>query len=155
MLTFFMTIGIPGSGKSTFLNKFPKDIIVSPDRIRAKISNINDQTKNNIVWKIALDNVVDLLNSGSDAILDATNVVSKNRSNFIKSLKNNVFIKFRTAAIVFNISTAIAKKRIKNDIMANVNRADVPDHVIDRMYSQLTDGYNNIKIQFDSVITIP
>jgi len=130
---FIMTIGIPGSGKSTWINSQTSDentIVVCPDLIREELTgSVSDQTKNNEVWGLAKKRVIEALQSGKNVILDATNVDSKNRRRFLQGLPANIALK----AKIFNVEPEEAKRRIKEQIEKGENRSDVPEHAIDRM----------------------
>jgi len=133
---FLMTVGIPGSGKSTFLKQYQDDqytIIVCPDNIREELTgSISDQTQNGKVWVITKQRVVDGLNSGKNVILDATNVDGKSRRQFIQGLPTNIALK----AKIFSVGPNIAKQRIKEQIERGENRSNVPPDVIDRMHQK-------------------
>jgi predicted kinase len=82
-LEFTITVGISGSGKTTWLleNSTGKRVI-SPDEIRRELTgDVSDQTKNKEVFKIAFERVINALNNGVSVIFDATNVVSVHRFN--------------------------------------------------------------------------
>ena len=152
------TIGIPGSGKSTwirkhFTNKQDNYVIVSPDELREKVlGSVNAQENGGMIWGIARSNVLKALYHGKNVVFDATNTVSRNRRKLIEyfrdNFKNNKLV-FK--AVVFPIELDVAKKRVKKDIERDMNRANVPENVIDRMYSQLQGGLSSLKDDFDEV----
>jgi len=133
---FIMTVGIPGSGKSNWVNSRTEDentIVVSPDNIREELTgSISDQTQNGKVWWIAKERVVDGLNSGKNVILDATNVDGKSRRRFLKGLPEGIALQ----AKIFNVDPEEAKRRIKEQIDKGENRSNVPLDVIDRMQAK-------------------
>jgi predicted kinase len=150
-LEFTITVGISGSGKTTWLleNSTGKRVI-SPDEIRRELTgDVSDQTKNKEVFKIAFERVINALNNGVSVIFDATNVVSVHRFNMLKQLKDNVVHEFKPNAKVFIINPETAKERIRIDIENGADRSNVPDHAIDRQYKMFvedldklgTDGY--------------
>jgi len=144
MPIFLMTIGIPGSGKSTWLKKQTGFEIVCPDDIRKELTgNISDQSQNAKVWQLASDHVIAHLKNGKNVILDATNVNSKSRKQFIEKIPKD--IKYRKQAKIFTVSPEEAKKRIKKDIESGVDRSNVPDDVIDRMFQQFTHTISNLE----------
>jgi predicted kinase len=143
---FEMLIGIPGSGKSTYLKSIPKDnvSIVCPDDIRRELTgNISDQSKNGEVWDKAKQNILNNISQGLHTILDATNVNTKARRNML-SLIRSKFPDINTYARLFDADPEISKQRIKKDITNKVDRSNVPDEVIDRMYQQYLETVNNI-----------
>ena len=133
---FIMTIGIPGSGKSTWIGSQTEDentIVVSPDSIREELTgSVSDQTQNNKVWWVAKQRVIEGLNNGKNVILDATNVDGKSRRRFLQGLPSGIGLK----AKVFNVDPEEAKRRIKEQIDKGENRSNVPPDVIDRMQAK-------------------
>lgn len=131
--TFTILIGIPGSGKSTWIKENSKGYeIVCPDDIRTEIcGDISDQSKNNEVWKLAKERIIEFLKNGKSVILDATNVNTKLRIQFMKDLP-----KCNKIAILFRVSPDVAFKRITEDILEHKDRSNVPEEVIYRMYGE-------------------
>lgn len=155
MVNLVFTIGISGAGKSTILKRYPQEIIVSPDNIRREIyGDISDQADQQRVWGIAKLRIVTLLKSGSDAVLDATNVDRKLRISFIKSIKQIMGRPIKTTAIVIDVDPEIAKSRVRKDIENGVDRSNVPDYAIDRMYEKFKNGFDSIESEFDEVIYV-
>lgn len=83
--TIYLTIGIPGSGKSTWAKKFAATcaeptVIVCRDDIRTMLAgtyeNYNFNKMEKRVKKLAEDLVVDLVLDGYNVIIDETNVDS-------------------------------------------------------------------------------
>lgn len=135
---FIMTVGIPGSSKSTWTKYYSSSYcsatnklwnIVCPDQIRKEltgdISNISQDAK---VWKIAKERVIKTLSEGKNCILDSTMTKSKARRDFIKDLP----LCYRFAK-VFECDPEAAKERIKKDIENKVDRSRVPEEIVDRM----------------------
>ena len=83
----FMGVGIPGSGKSTWLENNKEEYnytIHSSDSIREQLGDINDQSKNSQVFETLHNRIkTDLLN-GKSVAMDATNLSRKKRINFLK-----------------------------------------------------------------------
>lgn len=143
---FEMLIGIPGSGKSTYLKSIPKNnvSIICPDDIRRELTgDISDQSKNGEVWDKAKQDILNNISQGFYTILDATNVNTKARRNML-SLIRSKFPDINTYATLFDADPEISKQRIKKDITNKVDRSNVPDEVIDRMYQQYLETVNNI-----------
>lgn len=133
---FILLIGIPGSGKSSWISKFNSDnkyIVVSPDEIRRQLTgNISDQTQNAKVWMVAKERVKSYLGRGKSVIFDSTMTNPQKRKEFIKDLPPA-----KLKAKVFYVDPEVSKERIKKDIEAGKERAEVPSDVVDRMYSEL------------------
>jgi len=124
----YYTIGIPGSGKSTWCenNKERLNAIVhSSDDIRKKeFGDENDQSKNNDVFEILHKRVKEDLLSGKNVIYDATNLKRKNRLHFLNQIKN---IPCEKVCVLFATPIEICKQN-------NAARdRKVPEEVIDRM----------------------
>jgi len=128
-----LPIGIPGSGKSTWIEKFKKSgdyIVVSPDEIRRELTgDISDQSMNKEVFQMADETVRRALEGGQSVIYDATNVDTKYRREFLKDLPP-----CKLKAKIFDVSPEEVKRRIKADLEGGKDRAAVPDKVVDDMY---------------------
>ena len=147
---FIITVGISGSGKSTWINRYisehPDTIVVSPDDIRRELTgSISDQSKNNEVFPLAFDRTIKALNSGKNVIFDATNISSFYRKQMLDELKNKVDVEFIPQAKIFTVDPEVAKKRIQKDINNGVDRANVPPEIIDRQYKQFKQDLNKLE----------
>lgn len=153
-MSLTLLIGIPGSGKSRWIKQNAGNMtVICPDLIRQELHgtmafNPKNESK---VWAITYERLVAGLNAGNDVVLDATNVKSQDRQRTLKWVDKMARMPYTTKAVVFAVEPSVSKSRIKQDISANVNRSHVPDKVIDRMYADFIDGYDDIVIQFDIV----
>lgn len=87
-MTFYMMVGLSGSGKSSFA-KFCKAPIFSSDAIRAEVyGDENDQTHNQKVFQILHKRITDCLKEGKDCVYDATNLSAKRRKAFLNSISH-------------------------------------------------------------------
>jgi predicted kinase len=131
--TFIMMIGIPGCGKSSWILKnYYRATIISPDAIRKELSgNISDQSLNVQVWVVAKERAVAALKAGKNVIIDATNVSTMYRREFIKNLPECVL-----CAKIIECDPETAYSRIAADIAKGIDRANVPDEVVYRMYGE-------------------
>jgi Predicted kinase len=141
--TLLMLIGIPGSGKSSWLNSQKKGNlrtlidnepfwIVCPDALRKKrFDNVSDQSQNTAVWQEAKDLTTGFLQHGTAIILDATNVNTKYRRDFISELPP-----CKLLAKVFPVTPETAWERVMDDLLAGRDRATVPEETIYRMYGE-------------------
>ena len=145
MQYFKMMVGLPGSGKSTAVDKKLKmankiDLsaeAVSTDTIREVLTgDASDQTQNAKVFDIAKKAVVDLLNDGKSVVFDATNVSSKYRVSFLsdirRSVDSNRAITYTAHVMCTPIETCLAY----NEKRAEDGGRFVPEDVIYRMMKQ-------------------
>ena len=132
---FLMLIGIAGSGKSYWVkHNVPKDkfLVISSDNLRRELTgNVSDLSEDNIMWPLAKERIMEALSNGQNVILDATNVNGYYRRQFIKDLPP-----CRLQAKLFPLDVEKAKKRVQNDIEKEVDRSNVPMHIIEEMARQ-------------------
>lgn len=127
-----MTVGIPGSGKSSWVAGREK-YVICPDTIRKNLfGDISDQSMNTRVWDIAKGMAIAALQNDLDVIVDATNVNEKFFMDFTKDMPDScdILIKF------FPVEPAIAYDRIYRDLKDGKDRAKVPEWVVYRMYGE-------------------
>ncbi len=131
---FIMLVGIPGSGKSIWTKEVQSETtaVVSPDEIRKVLTgSISSQSVNLEAWAQAKRDTVNWLCYGKNVILDATNVDASYWQDFIKGLPECHMV-----ANLFEVEPLVACGRIEKDMAGKVNRSDVPEHVVYRMYGQ-------------------
>lgn len=130
-----ITLGIPGSGKSTwrkdFVSKHPEYKVVCPDDLRKEITgSVSDITQDAKVWETAYHNLKEYLDNKFDVIFDSTACNTRTQ----KAIEN--IAKERNAIIlykIFDIDTETAKSRIQNDLSSGVDRSKVPMEIVDKM----------------------
>lgn len=157
--TFYMAVGISGTGKSTILNRvFEREAIVEPDAIRRETTgSVSDQSNDFKVWKDVAERVKEKLNTNGLAVLDATNTKSSLRTQFLKNIPEGI----RKVAIIFKpegTDEEIVDKlynRIQRDLKKGKDRSNVPKEVIARQLQQFKNGLKNIESQFDEVQYYP
>ena len=129
-----MMIGVPGSGKTTIAERITKEYnipVVSSDKIREELYGKEEiQGRSQEVFEKVYEHVNFFLECYGVCILDATNVVKKNRINAIlKTLPDEIVY------ILADEDLNLAKER--NHSRERV----VPNEVIDRMNRQLQKNY--------------
>lgn len=128
MKTLLITVGVSGSGKTTFRKTLEDYKCVSPDDIRKEVTgNISDQSKNNDVWIKAYERLRTYLECGFNVIFDSTacNVFT------IKSLQD-IAEKFNCKVLfkLFETDEQTAFDRIQKDLQNKIERSNVPRAVI-------------------------
>lgn len=132
MCTVVIGIGIPGSGKTTFLKKLATETeaaYVCADDIRKEItgSAINHDHESE-VWEIFYQRIDAALDNGEDIYIDVTNAVGTNRRKLATHCKSKSRM---VIGIWFDMPVDVCKQR--NSSRSRV----VPDYAIDRMLKQL------------------
>lgn len=80
-------VGLPGSGKDTYIKKYLKDFkVISSDDLRLELFGFEDQTKNVEIFNEMRRRTKELLKTGESVVYNATNLSAKRR----KSLANEM-----------------------------------------------------------------
>ena len=133
--TLYITVGLPGSGKSTYAKKFIADKNVeylSSDSLRAVYGKgEDDQTVTPIVFGHIKRKVDEFLKDGKNVMVDATSVNRRERSDYINSAKK---YGAKVVALVFKMDRngLIARNKKRGEEGGRV----VPDWVIDKMLNK-------------------
>lgn len=143
MTKFTMLIGIPASGKSSYVNNLPKGSgrIISSDDIRqAVLGDRKDQAHQGMVFDIMNRSTKTLLEEGHNVFYDATNISAKRRMALLKTLPKGI----HKTALYFTIPVEDAIERDKK------REHSVGEEVIMRMYKSLDvpmvfEGFDNIE----------
>ncbi len=143
---FLMLCGLPGSGKSKYAKEMTNYTVFSSDSLRKELWGSEEQQGDNSIIFNELQRRIKLsLLKGQNCILDATNLNSKKRKNFLKQLRLDNSVE--KDCIV--VATAIVKC-IDNNQKREKN---VPEDVIFRMYEQFefpvySEGWDGIGVTF-------
>ena len=135
MNTLYITVGLPGSGKSTYVKNFIKDKDIeylSSDSLRAVYGKSEeDQTVTPLVFGHIKRKVDELLKDGKNVLVDATSVNRKERSDYINTAKK---YGAKVVAIVFKMDRQglIERNKKRGEQGGRV----VPDFVIDKMLNK-------------------
>jgi predicted kinase len=148
-----LTVGIPGSGKSTWARAFAersKYIRISPDDIREEITgDISNVHRDKDVWIEAYKRIKEKLLKPQSVIFDATNINPTTRKELEKQFNDISIIVYK----IFSCNPEEAKKRIAIDLQNKVNRSKVPEFIIDKMYS-MYDGCVQFLNENKHIITL-
>ena len=133
--TLYITVGLPGSGKSTYAKEFIKDKEIeylSSDELRAVYGKSEeDQTVTPLVFGHIKRKVDEFLKDGKNVMVDATSVNRKERSDYINTAKK---YGAKVVAIVFKMDRQglIDRNKKRGEQGGRV----VPDWVIDKMLAK-------------------
>lgn len=143
---FLMVVGLPGSGKSTYIEKYYSNYRVhSSDAIREELSgDVNNQDINKQVFSTLHKRVKDDLVAGYNVVYDATNISWKRRKAFLQELKN---INCHKECVLMATPFELCVQR------NNERDRVVPYFVIERMYKNFdipwyNEGWDSIVIAY-------
>ena len=133
--TLYITVGLPGSGKSTYAKNFIKDKEIeylSSDELRAVYGKSEeDQSVTSFVFGHIKKKVDEFLKDDKNILVDATSVNRKERSDYINTAKK---YGAKVVAIVFKMDRQglIDRNKKRGEQGGRV----VPDWVIDKMLAK-------------------
>lgn len=113
-----LTVGLPGTGKSTYINqKYKKHLIVSNDKLVEAYGKKNNMTYNEAFDAIGRDKIIAMgkrnfqkaLKTGRDIVLDNTNLTKKIRKQYLDMAPPN----YKLVAVVFKLKSKELNKRLK------------------------------------------
>lgn len=94
MLTVYMPIGLPGSGKSTYSRKIKGAKVVSVDEVRQQLADdevigkVYSSADNNVVFSAFHEKILQVVKSGCDVVVDSTNARKSEREDIFNLLKD-------------------------------------------------------------------
>lgn len=129
----YILVGAPGSGKSTWGQNLARNdanvVRLCPDEFRAKFGwGEGDQSVSAQAFSATRQGMRDALASGKDVLIDATNMYSKTRKDFIHIAKE---FNAKTIAVVFEADKNTLM--LRNKLRGEAGGRNVPEDVIDRM----------------------
>ncbi len=148
MAILVLPMGISGSGKSTWsLSMVSKGYdIVKTDGLRKELTGTIafNPEKNNEIVEEAEKRVLDLLRSGRNVILDATNLKTSQRRPLIEKVREffpETVIKYKL--MVSDIDTS--HERIQEDLRNGLERSAVPKEVLEMQLAEFLRTLEDIK----------
>ena len=146
-MNFIMTIGISGSGKTTWCNanSHPGDIVLDSDAMRQQLwGDANDQQNPAAVFAAMKTQAIAALKNNHNVYYCATNLAAKYRILLLKELRQQVK-EVQCKAVVFGVPIEVCKER-------NAARErQVPNEVIKRQMLQFqipfaAEGWDEIEV---------
>lgn len=149
----FMLVGLPGSGKSTWIHNHenffePSYEIISRDQIRFSLLQNGDAyfEKEKEVWAKYVDAAIISLTLNVNTILDATHLNESSRGKILRALKEHLInVEINAIVIDTGLETALRQNSYREGIYK------VPETAIYNMNSSMTiptfeEGFDNIYI---------
>lgn len=157
--TLWVMVGLSGSGKSSVAKEIAENnsntIIVPLDNIREELTGkVEDQSKNEEVFKVFHKRIREVLENNTNVIADATNITMRSRRAIIENVKG-----IECRKIAYLIPKPFDQCKIDN-----LNRQHpVPEEVLDRQirkfqvvfYEEGWDLIRSCGFLRDDEITIP
>lgn len=150
MTVFRMLVGLPASGKSTYVKNLEQGnwLVVSSDEYRkVMFDDVDTQDHNTEVFQKMFDDTVSSLISRCDVIYDATNINYKRRKHLVSEIKH----------LVPNVECecVMFATPYEDCLKYNANRErKVPESVIKKMYLNFYvpayyEGWDSIEIKWN------
>lgn len=138
-MKLIMMMGVPGSGKSTFANRWQdiNTVVVSRDAIRFAMLQEGDDyfAKEGQVFQEFVHQIANGLNKGYEVIADATHLNAASRAKLIKVVKSRVpsdQLEIEVIWINVGLNKALEQNELRKD-----SQSYVPRQVIRRMFEQM------------------
>ncbi len=127
MKEFVLMVGLPRSGKSTYVDReLSAYQLVCPDDIRKGLGVIHDKRLEPFVWAVVETQIRALMERGRPVVLDATNTMEHVRKRWIDLAKS---YNYTVRLIWIDTPLSVCLERAQRD--------NFPEHVLLRMYEQL------------------
>ena len=146
-----MGVGMPGSGKTTALKPFAKEMgaaYLCADDIREELTgDADNQAVNKEAWELLYTRAEEKLRDGESLVVDATHAERRYRREAVERYRN--FGAKTLVAIYFEIDVAQAFQRLEG------RERKVPLHVLERMNQSLRRNPVSPEDGFDDIIKLP
>lgn len=137
-MKLIMMMGVPGSGKSTFANRWQdiNTVVVSRDAIRFAMLQEGDEyfAKEGQVFQEFVRQIVNGLDKGYEVIADATHINAASRAKLIKAVKNRIPSDGLEIEVIW-VNVGLNKALEQNELRKG-SQSYVPRSVIRRMFEQ-------------------
>lgn len=135
----YISCGVPGSGKTTFLNEHyaPNEVVISRDEIRFSILKPDQDyfQMEDKVFDLFVDKIIYNLMQGKNVYADATHLNRSSRNKLIWTIdcrKPNLLTHIEAIYFDIPIDVCLERNEKRKD-----TKAYTPRGIIRRMYSQL------------------
>lgn len=154
MPKIFISIGISGSGKSTFFKTVCSNAsYLNADSIRGELcnGNMSDQSKNREVFETLYKRFADMLPCGydydRDIVIDNTTLTLSDRNKYYNILEQSEYKELWDVVLVY------FKPNLEKAFLWNSNRErKVPNEVIERQFSKIQAPTPEEKRKYKSII---
>ena len=147
MKKIIVVVGLPGCGKSTYIEKMKTDeiVILCADDIRKELlGDEADQSQNAHIFEVFFERLYKLMEEGRDVVIDnASSVEARRRKVYVDAAK-----KYGYFAEALVINTSIEDCLINN----NARERKVPEYVIER-YSKMFEA-PTVEEGFELITTV-
>lgn len=130
----FVMRGIPGSGKSTFVNNtfMHKANIICPDTLRLQQKEEKGYVSEAKIWKTTFDLLEKSLQENKYTVLDATSTLEHYLNQYNKLCKQ-----YSAQLVIISLKDVPLEVCKKQNAKRKFTNGFVPNDVIERMYKQI------------------
>lgn len=148
MANFIMLVGLSGSGKSTYAEKICKQtgaVHLASDKVRDAIYGTRRiQDNPSLIFEICQKAAIENLIRGRSVVLDATNLMSKNRIQTLQAIKKAVPETYCEAHVIVNEFDECIKQNVRREFA-------VPRTVIEKQVRQFQipfdeEGWDRVRL---------
>ncbi len=126
MTTFYMMVGLVGSGKSTFAETLASSVnarVISSDKKREEEYGREDiQGDNSLLFELIHKEIIESLKNGEDIIFDATNINRKHRMALLNNIPKGVIRACYLIATEYPVCIAQNNSRLRKVPEAYIKR---------------------------------
>ena len=150
MRTAIMGMGIPGSGKTTYLRPLAERygfIYLCPDDIRMELTgDPTDHTREEAVWDLARARIQQAFEGNASVVVDATFRIRRYRKEFVE------FLREAGAHTVIGVYAQVPLEVAQERNQTRSRR--VPPDVLLRMHASLAQEPPSLEDGFDALFTL-